>query len=144
MVGEGKEKEDIKKNIYDLNMQKEILILGHRKDMARLMNICDIVVNPSIEPEPFGRTIIEAMACGKVVIATDMGGPREIIENKIDGFLVNPKADELAKTILEILNDEELIKSMGKNARKKVFEKFSIERQIREIERMYSDLICGR
>ena len=143
ICGEGAERSDIEKQINNLNMQKEVLILGHRKDISRLMNICDSIVNPSIEPEPFGRTIIEAMACEKVIIATNMGGPTEIIENGVDGFLIKPDGVELAKAISKILNNDELRESVSRNARKKVLEKFSIERQICLIEDIYDNLDCA-
>jgi len=103
--------------------------------------LCDIIVNLSTQPEPFGRTIIEAMSCGKVVVATNLGGPKEIIENGVDGFLVEPKVDEICEVILQILSDDELYKKISFAAMNKVKEKFSLSKQIDQIEKLYVEII---
>ncbi|MBU2529459.1 MAG: glycosyltransferase [Elusimicrobia bacterium] len=144
IVGEGSERDNIEKYIRDLGIEKTVSVLGHRKDIVRLMNLCDIVVNPSIEPEPFGRTIIEAMACEKVVIATNMGGPKEIIENEVDGFLVEAKAEEIADTIFRALNNPAEAVKMGTNARKKVMGMFDIKLQIKKMQEIYQKAINKR
>ncbi len=137
IAGEGPEKENIKKLIKDFGLTSKVIFLGFRKDIQNVINLCDIVVNPSIEPEPFGRTIIETMACGKVVVATNIGGTKEIIDNSIDGFLVEPNSKKMSDLIVKLLTDISLYKKVSFNAIKKVKEKFSLERQIQEIENLY-------
>ena len=100
----------------------------------------DVLVQPS-DIEPFGRTVIEAMASGKPVVATNAGGPKEIIEQNADGILCehNPKA--LADAVIKLAKDKELYKTMAVNARKKVENKFDIIKQTGLIEELYNDLL---
>lgn len=78
----------------------------------------DVLVNPSLWPEPFGRTLIEAMSLKKPVIATNQGGCIEVIQNGKTGYLIPPKNERaLAEKILLILNDVSLQKKLGKNGR---------------------------
>jgi glycosyltransferase involved in cell wall biosynthesis len=139
IVGAGEEeyKSELANIAKKLNIEKNVVFTGYREDMPQIINICHIIVNPSIEPEPFGRTIIEAMSCEKAVISTDMGGPKEIIENSIDGYLVEPYAGAIASKIIELFSNEEMSDKIGKNARKKVKSLFSIEEQINKIEELY-------
>ncbi|MFH2070905.1 MAG: glycosyltransferase [Elusimicrobiota bacterium] len=137
IAGDGPEKNNIETKIRDLGLTGDVIIAGFRKDVPQLMSICDIVVNPSIQPEPFGRIIIEAMACGKAVISTNTGGPIEIIENNRDGFLVKPNALELSGILLKVLGDEKLRNIAGENARIKIKEKFDTGKQMQELEKLY-------
>ena len=125
----------------ELKIEKYVLFLGYRENVYDFMNLCDIVCNCSIEPEPFGRTIIEAMALKKVVFSTNLGGPLEIIENGVDGFLCPLDADIIARKIIDVLENRGLAQKIGENAYKKAFNDFNIENQIKKIESLYEDLI---
>ncbi|MDI6839416.1 MAG: glycosyltransferase family 4 protein [bacterium] len=146
VVGEGEE--SYKKQLFEYTeiheLKEDMIFTGFRKDIPELMNLCNVIVNTSIEPEAFGRTIIEAMACAKPVIATNMGGPKEIIEDKVDGFLLEPDAVSIAKTIIELLQNQNLRNKIGKKAREKVIEKFSVEMQIKEIEKLYREVLAHK
>jgi len=86
----------------------------------------DILISPHLWPEPFGRTIIEAMFFGKIVIASDLGGPREIIQSGVNGFLV-PSGDPsaLRKKIMEIAQDINLQEQIKKQAVHTVLHRFT-------------------
>ena len=91
---------------------------------------------------PFGIVILEAMACGKPVIASKIGGPAEIVEDAETGFLVNPRDTEaVAERIIRLIKDEKLRKRMGRKARKIVVEKYSLEKISEEYYRLYRSLI---
>jgi glycosyltransferase involved in cell wall biosynthesis len=137
IAGDGPEKEKIINFIEKHNLSSKIIFLGFQKNIVEIINLCDIVVNLSTQPEPFGRTIIEAMSCGKVVIATNLGGPKEIIENGIDGFLVEPKVDEICELVSQVLSDKTLYEKISLSAIKKVKEEFSLQKQIQQIEELY-------
>jgi len=141
IAGDGPEKEKIIDFVEKYNLSSKIIFLGFKKNIVEIINLCDIIVNLSTQPEPFGRTIIEAMLCGKVVVATNLGGPKEIIENGIDGFLVEPKVDEICEVVLQILSDDELYKKISFAAMNKVKEKFSLSKQIDQIEKLYVEII---
>jgi glycosyltransferase involved in cell wall biosynthesis len=74
----------------DLGIADRVQFLGQRSDVPRLMQACDAVIHPSVDPEPFGRTLIEAMLMRVPLIASDTGAPSEILEGGAAGTLVPP------------------------------------------------------
>lgn len=141
IVGEGPEYGKVIKYAEESGVMKNIIFLGYREDIPQLINLCDIVLNPSTEPEPFGRTLIEAMSCGKIVIASDLGGHKEIIRNNEDGILLPLDVSIWTEKIIEVLSDEALIQKISISARKKVLENFSIKDQVNKIEEIYNTFI---
>jgi len=95
--------------------------------------------------ENFPYTCLEAMACGAAVIGSKSGGMAEMIEEDISGLLVSPdKPDELQEKICLLLNSEEVRKTIGKNAVKRVKENFDIEVVVRETIKVYQEVIDRR
>jgi glycosyltransferase involved in cell wall biosynthesis len=91
--------------VIDLDLGDRVYFLGQRSDVPRLMRAVDAVVHPSIDAEPFGRTLVEAMLAGVPVIATDAGAASDILEAGCAGTLVPPgDADALAAAIATILS----------------------------------------
>jgi len=123
-------------------MEEEILFIGNQEDVALIMNDLDCVVLPSISPEPSGRVILEAMAMSKSVIATKRGGPAELIRNEIEGILVAPKDYlSIVKAMMTLKDNPDKSIAIGIKARQAVEERFSLDKQIREIEKIYGSLI---
>ena len=93
--------------------------LGNRSDPHELMNACDVVVHASVEPEPWGLVVAEAMACGRAVLASAAGGPLEMIDHKRTGWLV-PSGDEvaLASSMEILLSNPSLRAELGGAARR--------------------------
>ncbi|MFM9158005.1 MAG: glycosyltransferase, partial [Dolichospermum sp.] len=92
--------------VTTLGLENRVKFLGFRSDIPQLMTMCDLITHSSTAPEPFGRVIIEAMLCGKPVVAAEAGGVIELVENGINGFLVTPgKPEELAGVINNCLQD---------------------------------------
>lgn len=84
-------------------------------------------VHASTKPEPFGRTFLEGMALGKAVIASNEGGPLDVVSHGIDGLLIQPRnADVLAEAVVAILSDRQLMTKLGDNAAVKAIT-YSIE-----------------
>ena len=82
------------------------------------------------------------MACEKPVIASRIGGIPTVIENNVDGILIKPgNLKELKERIMQVLRDEELAKKLGKNARKKVVKKFSLDRMVEDTIRVYEEVL---
>jgi glycosyltransferase involved in cell wall biosynthesis len=101
--------------------------LGFRNDIPSIMQSIDLFLLPSQLPDPFPTVILEAMASGKPVIATQMGGALEMIEPGITGDFIPPNnAEEAANKIANWLNKEKL-NTAGRAARQRVLEKFSKE-----------------
>jgi glycosyltransferase involved in cell wall biosynthesis len=113
--------------IERLDLNNKVILEGFIQEPLEFLASLDCLINPSFPAEPFGMSIIEAMALGKPVIATDSGGPREIIEQGISGILVEPdRPDALADAIRGIIHDNNKLMKIGINARKRVLDKFEI------------------
>jgi glycosyltransferase involved in cell wall biosynthesis len=95
----------LRQMVDDLHLGDRVQFLGQRSDVPRLMSAVDAVIHPSIDPEPFGRTLVEAMLAGVPVIATDAGAASDILEAGKAGTLVPPgDADALAEAINKIMS----------------------------------------
>ncbi|NUN11918.1 glycosyltransferase family 4 protein [Candidatus Micrarchaeota archaeon] len=131
VVGTGPLKKEAE---HAASKDKRIKLLGHvdhYKDMPKLYNQADIVVIPSLGVEGTSLSCLEAMACGKPVIASNIGGLIDIIQNNENGLLIPTYADSLAKSIDSLLEDSKLRNKLGKNAlaRAKQFNKPDWEKQ---------------
>ena len=122
-----------------------IIFTGFRKDVLSVIADMDVIVHASTIGEPFGQVIIEGMAAGKPVIATDGGGVPEIVENGSTGILVPMgNAAAMAEGIARVLADPELAAEMGRRGRERVQNCFTIEHTARKIEAVYALLESSR
>ena len=130
---------------YRLGVHDSLIILGHvsYEKMPYVYSISDIVVLPSLR-EGTPLVLLEAMACGKPVVATRVGGIPEIIEHGEDGLLVRPKDVEgLSKAILTLLEDPGLREEMGKKARRRAVKEFDWDIKADEVIRVYKEVLQG-
>ena len=101
--------------------------VGDNRRLSQLYAAADVAVMPSLQ-EAFGKTLIEAMACGTPVVAFDSGGPRDIVSHRIDGYLAQPfDSSDLATGILWCLDEVWAGRDLGADARSKVLAEFEIE-----------------
>lgn len=141
VVGDGRERDNLKRFVVDKHIQEYFKFLGYRNDIAELLKAMDIVVMPSIQ-ESFPRVPLEAMAMRVPVIATTVGGLPESIEHGKTGMLVPSRdVDSLSMAIKYLMENPELRKRMGEAGRKRVKEKFSIEQNVRKTEEIYLKLL---
>ena len=134
--------QQLQRFIADAGMGSSVTFLGFRQDAASVMNAMDVVVHASTLPEPYGRVIIEAMALSKPVIATDHGGPREIIENGVSGFLTAPSDSEaLAGCLLDLICSPDLRRTIGRQALQRINAKFSTTQAVLEFEQAYAAVL---
>lgn len=139
--GDTKEKgtcwKDLEALCYDLGIASNVHYLGRRNDVADILSVIDITVQSSLS-EGFSNTILESMAAGKPVVATNVGGNPEAVIDGETGFLVPPKdAKALAKATCKLLQDKELAQKMGEAGRKRAEQLFNIERMIKDMETLY-------
>lgn len=122
-------------------LRNHVVFTGFRSDIPEIINFSKIVVNSSI-CETFGMTIVEAMACSKPVISTNMGSPPEIIEDGINGFLIpTQNSIAIAEKIILLLENPSLSKNIGREARKSVEENFSLDSYVEKIKNIYRNLV---
>lgn len=124
-----------------LAIDKQVLFLGPRQDVPRILPQMEISVLPSLA-EGFSNAILESMAAGLPMVATDVGGNREAIVEGETGFLVPPRDPEaLADRILRLLGDRALAQRMGRAGRQRIETTFSLQRMVAETERFYERLL---
>jgi glycosyltransferase involved in cell wall biosynthesis len=100
LFGEQEYAEALHQRVIDLGLQERVRFLGFRSDVVRLMSACDLIAHTSTAPEPFGRVIVEAMLCGRPVVASNAGGATELIQSNKTGWLFRPgDAKQLAEII---------------------------------------------
>jgi len=123
-------KKKITRLVEQHRLTNQLKFIEHCKNMPVAYKISDLIVSASIEPESFGRVAVEAQSMKKPILASDIGGSNETVENGKTGFLFeagNPIS--LSNKILEILKlDESTLKSMGNEGRKNIIKKFNVEK----------------
>ena len=118
----------LEKLIVDLKLQAKIRLFKQTNDVRPYMAAIDTLLLPTVSREAFGLVLCEAMASLKPVITTNTGGQVEIVQDSVNGFLVNPRSEqELAKKIESLASDKQLCTAMGVSGRKIVEEKFSLK-----------------
>lgn len=133
--------QEIKSKIQENNLQKNLILTGHRNDVPDLLNALDVFIHASTSPEPYGLVVLEAMAMEKAIIASNEGGSAEMIVNNESGLLIKPGNPEiLAETLDLLLSDQEKCKEMGIAAYKRVAENFSTI-DIAFVENLYFKLL---
>lgn len=141
-TGEEFIKEDLIAYIEQKGLTKSVKLLGQVNNMSEFYSGLDIFVLPSTQPEPFGLVVIEAMNFGLPVVATNHGGPVEIIDEGVDGYLVDwEDATEMADRITELIENPDKREQMGINGQKKKKEQFSVPAMVSNIERVFDEVL---
>lgn len=124
-----------------LGIGDRTFFIGRCQDIGAVLSISDVCVLSS-SSEGFANVILEYMAAGRPVVATDVGGAREAIVDGETGYLVNAGDDEqMARYITSLLLQPESARSMGQRGRQVVIEKFSTQRQLQNCESLYGELL---
>ncbi|MBW1766970.1 MAG: glycosyltransferase family 4 protein [Deltaproteobacteria bacterium] len=151
IVGDGQLREELMKYSEELDVQESIIFTGWQKDMTSIYGAMDIVTLTSFN-EGTPVTLIEAMAATKPVVATDVGGVRDllgIIDKRSthgyklarNGILVpSGRGEILARALLFLLENRDVSKKMAEHAREFVLNRYSIERLVKDIEALYREL----
>ena len=141
--GRGREnyRTELEKLANDLGIDKKVIFTGHREDIFNIMTALDVFVLSSITPEPLGQVVLEACACAKPVVASNAGGPPEIVTHGINGLLY-PIGDfhKLADAIVFLLLNPDKAKKMGAIGKEYVEQKFDSNRIYSELETLYCNL----
>ena len=136
----------LENKINSLDLNERVFFCGNLNDMPAVYSTADIILSTSVEPEAFGRISAEAASMGKPVISSNHGGSREIIENNISGWLVEPNNyEELGEKIIHVLELKQEKKDLiGETARKRVIEKFKLQKMLDETIAVYEELIARK
>ena len=140
IVGDGPEREQLQKFRDQIDGQHIVKFLGHRSDAAELMQCFDVLWNGSLY-EGQSNTILEAMATGVPVLASDIPGNRDLIENERTGILY-PLGDveTLSRQTLVLLQNESTRIELGDNAKHRIQEDFSLAKMVNRYSQLYREL----
>ncbi|PIO04479.1 hypothetical protein COT48_00160, partial [Candidatus Woesearchaeota archaeon CG08_land_8_20_14_0_20_47_9] len=144
VAGDGVERECLEAAVTRLKIGKYVTFLGWvpNKCLQEYYDKSNILVVPSIGPESFGLIGLEAMSVGRPVVASNVGGIPEWLDNGITGYLVEPgKPEQIAEKVIKLISDRESLKRMGLNARRKA-ETFDINRHVIELEKIYRRVVA--
>jgi len=142
-TGDGPLEQDLKRKALEMGISDNIIFLGWRDDLAKIISIYDIFVLPSLN-EGMGRVLVEAMALGKSIVASNVGGIPDLVIHGKNGFLVPPKnPKELAKYIQVLLEDKDKREKMGL-AGKEMAYNFTSERMVEKIANLYKKLLTQK
>ena len=141
IVGDGSLREELKEKSYQLGIKNKVIFMGERDNVSEILKTFDIFVLPSLN-EGMSNTILEAMATGIPVIASNVGGNPELVIDGRTGFLFSPNdVESLVQKIKTYILHPELKQKHGYNARKRVEEKFSLDQMVRRYEELYLELV---
>ncbi|MCJ7508976.1 MAG: glycosyltransferase [candidate division Zixibacteria bacterium] len=144
LVGEGPSINDLRNLSKRLRIEDKVLFIGHCTDIIPYLAIFDVGVLSS-DSEGFSNSILEYMAAGLPVVATEVGGNTEAIVHNQTGFLVKPKdKEEMSKTLLTLLNDDKLRSKMGAEGRKRIEERFTLNHMMSQLGKYYYSLMANR
>ena len=138
LAGDGEKSEDYKKKIADLHLEDSIRLLGRRDDVLSLLQIVDVAVSSS-RREGLPVFIMEAMASGLPVVATNCRGNRDLIIDNQNGYLVDDSADSFATAIEELYQSPKLRHNFGEQNHR-LISKYAIEDILGELRNIYSSL----
>lgn len=136
VAGAGELKEDLTKKVNELNIEDQVTFLGFSEDIYELLDISDVFIFPS-HREGLSRSLMEAMAMGKPIIASDIWGNKDLVEDKEGGLLFNPgNATQLSEHIITMLNNESFRKTASTYNTEKV-KQFSLENVLNKMSKIY-------
>ncbi len=137
VIGEGEERKNLENLIREMGLEDKVQLLGFRENASNYLNLFDIFTLTSVK-EGLPYTILEAGLAGLPVIASDVGGIGEIIENGRSGILVEPKnAEQIVEALIRLIENKKKRKEFGENLRKTVTQKFSLKKMLNETKKLY-------
>lgn len=143
LVGDGQERPAMEQQIDRLGLNDMVHFAGYTDTPGDYVAEADVLVLPS-RSEGIPNAVLEAMAMGKPVVATAVGGVPEIIIDGISGRLVAPEQpDLLAQALTEVLNDPDLYQRFVIEGKRRVQEAFSIQARVAKLQTLYSDVLSG-
>lgn len=141
LMGDGPEIPLAEKLALEFGIQDRVTFLGGNESVDEIFPVADVFILPS-DHEGFGLAALEAMSCGVPVIGSAVGGMREFVKSGVNGFLFDPEdIDGMGQTMQDLLSDNALRLSVGRNARCSAKELFSLEKIVAQYIEVYHSLI---
>jgi glycosyltransferase involved in cell wall biosynthesis len=144
MVGDGPDRERLEQVAHDLGIARSTYFVGYQTDIAGYYRLFDAFVLPSVN-EGTPVSAIEALASGTPVVATRVGGVPDVVTDGVDGFLVPPRdTDAAADRLAQLARDPELRARLGETGRANAQARYSVERLVDDVDRLYRELLAAK
>ncbi|OIP31387.1 MAG: hypothetical protein COW04_09840 [Deltaproteobacteria bacterium CG12_big_fil_rev_8_21_14_0_65_43_10] len=141
LIGDGHLMTELISYASALGIKNKVIFAGWKSDIPQLINTFDIFALPSLN-EGMGRVLVEAMAMGKPIVASDIGGIPDLVKDGANGILFTPRdVDAMAEAIIKLLLDRELRRKMGNEGKKLAYPAYDASVMVRKIEGLYKDLL---
>ena len=141
MVGDGPDRDHVERRAHELGVMRDTLFLGYQEHVAPFFSAFDALVLPSVN-EGTPVTAIEALAGGRPVVATRVGGVPDVVRDGVDGFLVEAGAiDDLAERLARLAADPKLRERMGTAGRERVVARYAVDRLLDDVDSLYRSLL---
>jgi glycosyltransferase involved in cell wall biosynthesis len=138
ILGEGELREHLERQVREYRLEKHVLLPGFRTDVLGCIKGFDLFAMSSVT-EGLGTSLLDAMACGKPIVATDAGGIPEVVDQGVSGTIVPARdARAMANAIVELLSDEGRRRSMGEAGLARVKARFTVERMVAATAKVYA------
>lgn len=138
-------KNDLEEFIIREGFSRKVYMLGFRHDAARLIAEMDILVHPPIQPDSQPLVLLEAMAAGKPVVASMIGGIPEMVTSGVNGFLIPPDDDKaLADSVCRLLENPDLMYTMGREGQRAAMQKYSVDVFLDSLSAAYDEVLNER
>lgn len=136
IAGEGEDKEKLINITYQKRLEKNILFLGYRRDITELMLMCDVVTLLS-KREGLPKALLEALTLSKPIVATNVRGSKDLVENEVNGYLVEvDDMDGTFKAFKRLVEREQDLEELGKNSGSKS-DIYQLQEVIKEVQKIY-------
>lgn len=144
LVGDGPERQTLEQHSARLNVSKNVIFLGFRNDIVSYLSMFDLFIMSSLM-EGIPLALLEAMAVSRPVVVTNVGGNSEVVIEGETGILIPPKdSEKMAQAIIKILQNPNLAKKMGEAGRKRVEDKFTLDRMVNRYESIYEEYLARK
>jgi N-acetyl-alpha-D-glucosaminyl L-malate synthase BshA len=144
LIGDGPVRADIEQRVDDYDLSRHVMFVGERQDLVGWLSVADLFLLPSAQ-ESFGLAALEAMACEVPVVASNVGGLPEIIEDGVTGFVGPPEdVDLMADRGVALLTDRALRTSIAQAAAEMVRTRYCTDLIVPQYEAAYRDVLNGR
>ncbi|MHB0878793.1 MAG: glycosyltransferase, partial [Anaerolineae bacterium] len=141
IVGEGPLAASVRQQVVDLGIEGKTTITGFRQDMPQMLAAADIFALPS-DAEGMPLSLLEAMAAGKAVVTTPVGGIGEVVVDGVNGLFVRPRDEAgLESKLLQLITDRSMREALGEKARVRVSSTFSVDRMVAQYDELYQTIL---
>ena len=142
LVGDGDKKQDIIALSQRLDLSDNVVFVKPQINTVNVLAVMDVFMFTPKRREGLGLVLLEALASGKPIVATDVGGVSSVVENDVNGFLVKPSRPELlVEPVLRLLKDKAVYARMARSGKEIVIKKFSINGMADRTEEVYKDVV---